>query len=88
MANTWGGGRGMETVTDSTFSGSKITADGDCSHDIKRHLHLGRKAMTNPESIFKSRDITLPAKVHTVKAMAFLLVMYICESWIIKKAEC
>ena len=78
----------METVTDSTFLGSKITADGDCSHEIKRNLHLGRKALTNPESIFKSRDITLPAKVHTVKAMAFLLVMYICESWIIKKAEC
>ena len=78
----------METVTDSTFLGSKITADGDCSHEIKRNLHLGRKALTNPESIFKSRDITLPAKVHTVKAMAFLLFMYICESWIIKKAEC
>ena len=78
----------MEALADFIFSGSKITADGDCSHEIKRHLHLGRKAMTNPESIFKSRDITLPAKVHTVKAMAFLLVMYIGESWIIKKAEC
>ena len=78
----------METVTDSIFLGSKITADGYCSHEIKRRLHLGRKAMTNPESILKSSDITLPAKVHTVKAMAFLLVMYRCESWIIKKAEC
>ena len=78
----------METVTDSIFLGSKITADGDCSHEIKRYFHLGRKAMTNSESIFKSRDITLPAKVHTVKAMAFLLVTYRCESWIIKKAEC
>ena len=78
----------MNIVTDFIFLGFKITADRDCSHEIKRHLHLGRKAMTNPESIFKSRDITLPAKVHTVKAMAFLLVMYIGESWIIKKAEC
>ena len=78
----------MEKVTDSIFLGSKITADGYCSHEIKRRLHLGRKAMTNPESILNSSDITLPAKVHTVKAMAFLLVMYRCESWIIKKAEC
>ena len=78
----------METVTDSIFLGSKITADGYCSHEIKRRLHLGRKAMTNPESILKSSDITLPAKVHIVKAMAFLLVMYRCESRIIKKAEC
>ena len=78
----------METVTDSIFLGSKITADGYCSHETKRRLHLGGKATTNPESILKSSDITLPAKVHTVKAMAFLLVMYRCERWIIKKAEC
>ena len=70
------------------FWGSKITADGDCSHEIKRHLLLGRKVMTNLESILKSRDITLPTKVHLVKAMVFPEVMYGCESWIIKKAEC
>ena len=70
-----------------SFLGSKITADGDCSHEIKRHLLLGRKAMTNLESILKSRDITLPKKVHLVKAMVFPVVMYGCESWIVKKAE-
>ena len=70
------------------FLGSKITADGDCSHEIKRHLLLGRKAMTNLDSILKSRDITLPTKVHLVKAMVFPVVMYGCESWTIKKAEC
>ena len=80
-------GETVETVTDFTFGGSKITADGDCSHEIKRHLLLGRKAMTNLESIFKSRDITLPAKVHLVKVMVFPVVMYGCESWTIKKAE-
>ena len=79
-------GETMETVTDS-FGGSKITADGDCSHEIKRHLLLGRKAMTNLDSILKSRDITLPTKVHLVKAMVFPVVMYRCESWTIKKAE-
>ena len=72
----------------STFGGFKITADGDCSHEIKRCLHLGRKAMTNLDSIFKSRDITLPTKVHLVKAMVFPVVTYECESWTIKKAEC
>ena len=76
-----------ETVTDFIFLGSKITADGDCSHEIKRHLLLGRKAMTNLESILKSRDITLPKKVHLVKAMVFLVVTYRCERWTIKKAE-
>src|SRR5574339_443265 len=78
-------GETMETVTDFIFSGSKITADGDCSHEIKRHLLLGRKAMTNLESILKSRDITLPTKVCVVKAMVFPAVMY-SESWIVKKA--
>ena len=77
-----------ETVSDFIFGGSKITADGDCSHEIKRRLLLGRKAMTNLDSIFKSRDITLPTKVHLVKAMVFPVVMYRCDSWIIKKAEC
>ena len=76
-----------ETVSDFIFWGSKITADGDCSHEIKRCLLLGRKVMTNLDSIFKSRDITLPTKVHLVKAMVFPVVMYGCESWIIKKAE-
>ena len=80
-------GETMETVTDFIFLDSKITADGDCSHEIKGHLLLGRKAMTNLESILKSRDITLPTKVYLVKAMAFPLVMYGCESWTIKKAE-
>ena len=74
-------------VSDFTFSGSKITADGDCSHEIKRRLLLGRKVMTNLESIFKSRDITLPTKVHLVKAMVFPVVMYGCERWTVKKAE-
>ena len=78
----------METVRDFIFLGSKITADGDCSHEIKRHLLLGRKAMTNLDSILKSRDITLPPKACLVKAMVFPVVMYGCESWIIKKAEC
>ena len=78
----------METVTGFIFFGSKITADGDCSHEIKRHLLPGRKVMTNLDSILKSRDITLPTKVHLVKAMVFPLVMYACESWTVKKAEC
>ena len=77
----------METVTDFIFLGSRITADGDCSHEIKRHLLLGRKAMTNLDNVLKSRDITLPTKVHLVRAMVFPVVMYGCESWIIKKAE-
>ena len=77
----------METMTDFIFLGSKITADGDCSHEIKRRLLLGRKAMTNLDSILKSRDITLPTKVHLVKAMVFPVVVYGCESWTIKKAE-
>ena len=76
-----------ETVTDFIFLGSKTTADGDCSHEIKRHLLLGRKVMTNLDSIFKSRDITLSTKVHLVKAMVFPVVMYGCENWTIKKAE-
>ena len=84
MANNW---ETMETVTAFIFSGSKITADGDCSHEIKRHLLLERKAMTNLDSILKSRDITLPTKVHLLKAMVFPVVMYGCESWTIKKAE-
>ena len=78
----------METVTDFIFLGFKIIADGDCSHEIKRHLLLGRKAMISLDSILKSRDITLPTKVHIVKVMAFSVVMYRCESWTIKKAEC
>ena len=78
----------LETVSDFIFVGSKITADGDCSHEIKRHLFLGRKVMTNLDSIFKSRDITLPTKVHLVKAMVFPVVMYGCDSQTIKKAEC
>ena len=77
----------METVADFIFGGSKITADGDCSHEIKRHLFLGRKVMTNPNGILKSRDITLPTKVRLVIAMVFPVVMYGCESWTIKKAE-
>ena len=77
-----------ETVSDFIFLGSKITADGDCSHEIKRHLLLGRKAMINLDSILKSRDITLPPKVCLVKAMVFPVVLYGCESWTIKKAEC
>ena len=78
----------VETVSDFIFLGSKITADGDCSHEIKRHLLLGRKVMTNLDSILKNRDITLPTKVHLVKAMVFPVVMYGCESWTVKKAEC
>ena len=80
-------GETVETVADFIFWGSKITADGDCSHEIKRRLFLERKAMTNLDSILKSRDITLPTKVHLVKAMIFPVVMYGCESWTIKKAE-
>ena len=81
-------GKTVETVSDFIFLGSKITADGDCSHEIKRHLLLGRKVMTNLNSILKSRDITLPTKVHLVKAKAFPVVMCGCESWTVKKAEC
>ena len=81
-------GETMETVTDFILGGSRITADGDCSHEVKRPLLLGRKAMTNLDSMLKSRDITLPKKVHLVKAMLFPVVMYGCESWTIKKAEC
>ena len=77
----------MKTMADFIFGGSKITADGDCSHEIKKHLLLGRKVMTNLDSIFKSRDITLTTKVHLAKAMVFPVVMYGCESWTIKKAE-
>ena len=77
----------METVSDFILGGSKITAGGDCSHKIKRRLLLGRKVMTNLDSIFKTRDITLPTKVHLVKAMLFPVVMYGCESWTVKKAE-
>ena len=80
-------GETMETVTDFIFLGSKITEDGDCSHEIKRHLLLGRKAMSNLDSILKSRDIILPPNVHLVKAMVFPVVMYGCESWNIKKSE-
>ena len=78
----------MTTVSDFIFLGSKITVDGDCSHEIKRHLPLGRKVMTNLDSILKSRDITLPTKVHLVKTMGFPVVMFGYESWTIKKAEC
>ena len=85
MANRWGNSGNSDRLI---FWGSKITADGDCSHEIKRHLLLGRKAVTNLDSILKSRDITLPAKVHLVKAVVFPVVMYGCESWTIKKAEC
>ena len=81
-------GETMQTVADFILGGSKITADGDCSHEIKRHLLLGRKAMTNLDGILKSRDITLPTKVCLVKAMVFPVVMYGCESWTVKKAEC
>ena len=81
-------GETVETVAEFIFLGSKITADGDCSHEIKRRLLLGRKVMTNLDRILKSRDITLPTKVHLVKAMVFPVVMYGCETWIIKKAEC
>ena len=81
-------GETVETVADFIFLGSKITVDGDCSHEIKRPLLLGRKVMTNLDSIFKSRDITLPTKARLVKAMVFPVVMYGCESWTVKKAEC
>ena len=84
MENRW---ETVETVTDFILGGSRITADGDCSHEIKRCLLLGRKAMTNLDSILKSRDITLPTKVPLVKAMVFPIVMYGCESWTVKKAE-
>ena len=80
-------GEAMETVRDFILGGSKIASDGDFSHEIKRHLLFGRKAMTNIDSILKSRDITLPTKIHLVKAMVFSVVMYACESWTIKKAE-
>ena len=80
-------GETVETLSDFIFWGSQIMADGDCSHEIKRHLLLGRKVMTNIDSLFKSRDITLPKKVHLVKAMVFQVVMYGCESWTVKKAE-
>ena len=85
MANRWGK---VEIVTDFIFLGSKITPDGDCSHEIRRYLLLGSKAMTNLDSVLKSRDITLLTKVHILKAMVFPVVMYRCESWTIKKAEC
>ena len=85
MANRW---ETVETVSDFIFLGSKLTADGDCSHEIKRQLLLGKKVMTNLDSILKSRDIALPTKVHLVKAMVFPVVMYGCESWTVKKAEC
>ena len=81
------GGETMKTVADFIFGGSKITAEGDCSHEIKRCLFLGRKAMTILDSIFKNRNITLPTKVHPVKAMVFPVVLYGCESWTVKKAE-
>src|SRR5574337_1213636 len=81
-------GETVETVSDFIFGGSKITADGECSHEIKRRLFLGRKVMTNLDSTLKSRDITLPTKVHLVKAMVFPVVIYGCESWTVKKAEC
>ena len=81
-------GKTVDTVSDFISGGSKITADGDCSHEIKRHLLFGRKVMTNLDSIFKSRDITLPTKVRLVKAMVFPVVMYGCKSWTVKKAEC
>ena len=85
MPNRW---VTVETVSDFIYLGSKITADGDCSHEMKRRLLLGRKVMTNLDSILENRDITLPTKVHLVKAMVFPVVMYECESWTVKKAEC
>ena len=81
-------GESVETVSDFIFLGSRTTADGDCGHEIKRHLFLGRKVMTNLDSTFKSRDITLPTKVHLVKAMVFPVVIYGCENWTVKKGEC
>ena len=86
MANSWG--KNVETVTDFIFLGSKIIEDGDCSYEMKRRLLLGRKAMTNLDSILKSRDITLPTRVYLVKGMIFPVVMYGCESWTVEKAEC
>ena len=86
MANRWQ--IDGETVRDFIFGGSRITLDADCSHEVKRHLLLGRKAMTNLDSILKSRDITLPSKIHLVRAVVFPVVMYGCENWTIKKAEC
>ena len=86
MANRWANNGNSERLY--FLGGSKITADGDCSHEIKRHLFLGRKAMTNLDSLLKSRDIILPTKVHLVKAMVFPVVMYRCESWTIKETEC
>ena len=86
MANRWGNSGNSDGLY--FLGGSRITADGDCCHEIKRRLLLGRKVMTNLDSIFKSKDITLPTKVHLVKAMVFPIVMYECESWTIKKAEC
>ena len=89
LINSWEiHGETVETVSDFISGGSRITADGDCSHEIKRRLLLERKAMTNLHSIFKSREITLPTKVHLIKAMVFPVVMYGCESWTVKKAEC
>ena len=88
MANRWGNSGNSGRLYLFIYLGSKITADGNCSHEIKRHLLLGRKAMTNPDSIFKSRDVTLPTKVYLVKGMVFPVVMYACESWTLKKAEC
>ena len=88
ITSCWIDGETVETVTDFIFLGSKITADGDCSHEIKRCLLLARKVMTNLDSIFKSRDITLPTKVCLVKAVVYPVVMYGCESWTVKKAEC
>ena len=85
MANKWGNNGNSDRLY---FLGSKITVDGDCSHEIKRYLLLGRKAMSNLDSILKSRDVTLPTEVHPIKAMDFPVVMYGCESWTIKKAEC
>ena len=85
MANRWGK---VETVRDFIFLGSKIIMDSDCSHEIKRHLLLGRKVMTNMDNVLKSRDITLPTKVHRVKAMVFPVVMCRCEDWTVKKSEC
>ena len=86
MASRWG--NTVEKVADFIFLGSKVTADGNCNHEIKRHLLLGRKVMTNLDSILESRNITLPTKVHLVKAMVFPVVTYGCESWTVKKAEC
>ena len=86
MTNRWGNNGNSDRLY--IFLGSKITADGDCSHEIKRHLLLGRKAVANLDSILKSRDSTLPTKVHLVKAMVFTVVMYGCQSWTVKKAEC